>query len=79
MKEAFLDGITHYLPRNGCHPPAKNPKISPTPFSAQCSIILEPRLQIPQNYRINTTSHTKGNALYGSIMVSKANLQEIVK
>ena len=32
MREAFLDGIAHYLPRNGYQQPAKNLKISPTPF-----------------------------------------------
>ena len=48
-------------------------------FWGQCSIIFESRLQIAQNYRINIASHTKGNALYGSIMVSKAYSQEIVK
>ena len=32
MREAFLDGITHYLPRNGYHPPAKNPETLPAPF-----------------------------------------------
>ena len=48
-------------------------------FWGQCSIIFEPCLQIAQNYRIDIASHTKGNALYGSIMVSKANPQEIVK
>ena len=79
MREAFLDGITRYLPRNGYQQPAKNLKISPTPFSGQCSIIIDPAPQIPSNYRTNITFYTKRNALYALILASKDNLQEIVK
>ena len=64
---------------NGTTSPPKISKCRPRHFSAQCSFIFDPPLQIAQNYRINITSHTKGNALYGSIMVSKAYPQEIVK
>ena len=63
----------------GTNSPPKISKCRPRHFSAQCSFIFDPPLQIAQNYRINITSYTKGNALYGSIMVSKAYAQEIVK
>ena len=48
-------------------------------FQHNARLFFDPALEIPPNYRINITSHSKGNALYGSIMVSKANLQEKVK
>ena len=63
----------------GTNRPPKISKYRQRHFSAQSSFIFDPSLQIAQNYPINITSHTKGNALYGSMMVSKANLQEIAK